>query len=66
MSHNFFVGTFEQNRNEQKIQSPLLNSSIFTYLNFVLSCIAFKKKISVGIEATDLTPAGERYQPGAK
>lgn len=26
----------------------------------------FFKRISLDVEATDLTPAGERYQPGAK
>lgn len=47
---------------EQKIKSPLPKGSISINLNFVLSCIVFKK-ISVEIEATHLTPAGERYQP---
>lgn len=63
MSCNVFVETLDQNKTEQKIQSllPMVNGSISIYLNFVLSWLHF-----FDIEPTDLTPAGERYQPGAR
>lgn len=72
MSHNFFVGTFDQNRTEQKIQSPLpmVPSPISIYLNSILPCIAFLKKFLLLlrlqiwlllVRGTSLEP---NYRPG--